>query len=249
MRDPRQYTGGLLAPDQAQALDLARSLHQQRVQRFDTGPARAAWQTGTDGTPKRDGAQLFSDFFNPGARQRDNIDALWQAAPGNEAVYDAYRKAAISDLVGRAVAPNSQTLNNHPLTNWMNSRSEALPGLFNKEQMGQLRAVQQDTQRAATAETLGRASGSNTAQNFEGGLLFSKPLDWAARLIPVVGKDGVDALRQMQKRRLGRDMQSLLLDPQAMARALGPRQFDPFYMPEMPAGGLLGLSNVLQANP
>ena len=126
-RDPRQYTGGLLAPDQAQALDLARSLHQQRVQRFDTGPARAAWQTGTDGTPKRDGGQLFSDFFNPGARQRDNIDALWQAAPGNEAVYDAYRKAAISDLVGRAVAPNSQTLNNHPLTNWMKARSEALP--------------------------------------------------------------------------------------------------------------------------
>lgn len=253
-RDPRQYTGGLLAPDQAQALDLARTLHQQRMQRFDTGPARAAWQTGTDGTPKRDGAQLFSDFFNPGARQRDNIDALWQAAPGNEAVYDAYRKAAISDLIGRAVNKDSGLLNNHPLKSWMEARSEALPGLLNTDQMGQLRAVQQDTQRAAKADSvsMGRAVGSNTAQNLEGGLLFGKPVN-LLRGVPylgaAIGAGGLDYLRNTVKANRARQMQDLLLDPQAMARALGPRQYDPFYLPELPAGGLLGLSNALSGNP
>ena len=237
--------GEYFHPDMALAQRQARQARTDQGDRFETGFAGRLWQDGHDGMPKLTGGEIPRAAFNNGATQTQDINQ-WglMGRPGA----DALKNYAITNLVESALLANG-TLSANKANRWTQGRSEAIKGLLSEPEQKALANVVADAQRASNAETLGRASGSNTAQNFEGGLLFSKPLDWAARLIPVVGKDGVDALRQMQKRRLGRDMQSLLLDPQAMARALGPRQFDPFYMPEMPAGGLLGLSNVLQANP
>jgi len=55
LRDPRQYTGGLLAPDQAAALDAARAARTDQGNRFETGFASRLWSDGTDGMPKLTG--------------------------------------------------------------------------------------------------------------------------------------------------------------------------------------------------
>jgi hypothetical protein len=247
-RDPRQYTGGLLAPDQAAALNAARAARIDQANRFETGFAGRLWQDGHDGMPKLTGGEIPRAAFNNGATQTQDINQ-WglMRRPGAHAL----KNYAITNLVENALLANG-TLSAHKANRWTQGRSEAIKGLLSKPEQKALASVVADAQRASNAENLGRATGSNTAQNLEGGMLFGKPIN-LLRGVPylgaAIGAGGLDYVRNTVKASRARQMQDLLLNPRAMADALGPRQYDPFYMPEMPAGGLLGLSNVLNGNP
>ena len=235
--------GEYFQPDMARAHREATRARIDQADRFETGFARRLWRDGADGLPQLTGGEIPRAAFNNGATQAQEI-AQWNkmGRPGE----DALKNYAITDLVETA-APNG-LLNAHSAGKWTRGRSEAIKGLLSADEQSALRSVVQDARRAADAEALGRAGGSNTAQNLEGGLLFSRPLDWASN-VPKLGalvRLGLKPLRDMQKERLAAQMQGLLLDPQAMARALGPRAYDPFSLPAPTLGGLLGIRAALE---
>lgn len=224
-RDPRQYVGGLLAPDQAEMLDQGRFLHRTLMDRYETGPAKGIWRTGSDGMPVRNGAEIAKGFYNGNASQAADIDQFWKMLPGNEEATGALRNYAMADLLEKSVNKNSGLLSNDKLTGYTNTRSGALKGLLSADDMDALEAVQADLRRSTEAENLNRVKGSDTAQKLLGaGLLESPLLSKGAALVPKIGPAAVDWLKNVIRQQQAKHVGASLLDPATAERALGAYQ-------------------------
>lgn len=233
--------GEFFRPDMARELLKAQDAKRTHADRFDTGPASQMWRDGADGAPRLQDAEVFRAFFNPGAAQVSDARQFGKMIGDNVPARQAMQQAALADLAGRATNTTTGALGNAAFQQWRQGRAGALPELLNPQQMGLLDAVGSDLSRAAHAENLGRATGSNTAQNLENGVLFARPLELAARMVPVVGKEGLEVLRNAQRRRLARQVEELLLNPDQAAEALRGRKHDPFASLGLSAPGLLGI--------
>lgn len=233
--------GEAFTPDMAAQLLKAQAAKREHEARFGTGPASQMWKDGADGAPRLQDAEVFRAFFNPGAAQVSDARQFGRMVGDNVPARAAMQQAALADLAGRATNTTTGALGNAAFQQWRQGRAGALPELLNPQQMGLLDAVGSDLSRAAHAENLGRATGSNTAQNLENGVLFARPLELAARMVPVVGKEGLEVLRNAQRRRLARQVEELLLNPDQAAEALRGRKHDPFASLGLSAPGLLGI--------
>ena len=220
-RNPRAYSPNLISPEQSGLLDSARFLTTTRKQRFETGPAKGLLEMGSDGLPKKQGAEAFDLFFSPRASQTDDIAALWKAFPGNSDVTDAMRVGAVSDLIGSAVNANTGMLSHAKLKGYTKARSGALKGLLSSEQMDALDAVKSDAQRSAIAESLNRVSGSDTAQKLMGAGMLENP--WVTRgaaLVPKLGPAAIDWLKTIVRTQTARKVGGALIDPDTALRVL-----------------------------
>lgn len=235
-RDPRQYVGGLLAPDQAEVLADARRFHGFLKDRYESGPAAGLWRTGMDGRPVLNGGEVPKAFFSSKASQAADIDQFTSMLPGNDDALAALRQYGIADLAQQATGPTGNL--SFPKTrNWMNQRAEAIPGLYNAEQQQTLGAVRNDLGRAFEAENLGRATGSNTAQNLLGaGVLDSRAASALAGFIPRLGPAGLEAMRQSSRRRVASEVGDALIDPRQAISAL--RVFEELLAPNAAQRGL-----------
>jgi len=247
LRNPRAYSPNLISPEQAGLLSDARFLTTTRKQRFETGPTKGLLDMGTDGLPKKQGAEAFDLFYSPRASQTDDIAALGTAFPGNPEVWNAMRTGAVSDLLGRSINQNTGLLSNAKLHDYTKARSGALKGLLSDEQMGTLEAVKADAMRAETAENLGRVRGSDTAQKLLGAGMLENPwVSRAATLVPRLGPAAVDWLKTIIRTQQARKVGEALIDPETARRVLAayekqqrPTAFDG-------AGGRVALRQALE---
>ncbi|MDR6538859.1 hypothetical protein [Variovorax soli] len=166
-------------------------------------------------------------FFSPRLSQADDIAAFQRiASPGTTALLKNY---AVSDAANQT--DRLGRLTNSKFNDWLQARSGAVGGLFNEGEQAGLAAVGRDLSRADAAENLGRATGSNTAQNVQSaldlGLLDSPLVNGFANRIPVVGRftgPMLDSLRQTAKKSKVDRLGTLMSDPEALDRAIAAYQ-------------------------
>lgn len=226
VRDPRQYVGGLLAPDQAQHLQAGRQLHGELQDRFNTGPASLLTRTGSDGAPRLQGAERIKAFVNSKDSQGADMAQLRKMVLDRGPTMQAAKGYALSDLMESATSGG--LLSPTKFDNWTNRRSVMLKGLLDTGERAQLGNVGDDLQRAASADALERVRGqSNTAEKLTSlGLLDSKLTDYAMKglsLLPGVGGllgAGFDGSKEAVKRWKYKDVPEALLDPKKALEAL-----------------------------
>ncbi len=227
LRDPRQYVGGLLAPDQAQHLQAGRQLHGELQDRFNTGPASLLTRTGSDGAPRLQGAERIKAFVNSKDSQGADIAQLRKMVLDRGPTMQAAKGYALSDLMQSATDAQG-LLSPAKFGNWTDRRSVMLKGLLDTGEQAALSNVNQDLQRAAAADALERVKGqSNTAEKLTSiGLLDSGLTDMAMKVLtrlPVAGGYlgvGLDGSKEAIKRWKYKDLPSALIDLEQALKAL-----------------------------
>jgi hypothetical protein len=201
----------------------ALAMHQDRMQRYRTGPQASIFRQGGDGLPAAQGAELAPKFFSPRLSQSDDIQGFKRvASPDTTSLLKNY---AVTDLASQT--DRLGNLTNAKYQNWTNARSGAVKGLFDEPERATLRGVGQDLARADSAQALGMAMGSNTAQNVQSalglGLLDSPAVALLASRIPGVKHftgPMLESLRETAKRGKVQQLSGLLSDPVALDRAI-----------------------------
>lgn len=230
----RMVQEGNLSPDTLQAFERAKFLRRTLGERYDTGPAKAIFQWGADDLPKAQGAEVARGFFNSGATQGVDIDRMQQLVPGDVDVLNAMRNYAITDLDAFATKGSSGEFSASKFNNWLRGRAEALPGLFEPDQLQSLRNVGDDLSRAERATAMAAARGgsdtemnrilSNTAIDSP---ILTGIIDQVVRRVPLVGQTSANLLRGAQtgmsesaRRRAAEELAQIIMDPQRTAQAM-----------------------------
>ncbi|MDR2240062.1 MAG: hypothetical protein LBE33_06415 [Zoogloeaceae bacterium] len=221
-RDPRQYTG-MMSPEAAEFLKTARRMYGEEMGRFNTGPSMGMFREGADNLPQIQGGEIPGRFFNSRASQSADMDQFLRMLPGETEAKDALARYAIADALESATNQGGE-LSAAKYGNWLNRRSSAIEKLFGPEDVNWLRLAQRDMDRATDAENLGRAAGSNTAQNLEGSkLLNSRLTELLFGSIPLVNKFTgplLGAARMGARDRATQEVGEAMLDPNIAARYL-----------------------------
>lgn len=194
--------------------------HADRMQRFRTGPQASIFRQGGDGLPAAQGGELAPKFFSSRPSQTDDMAAFnLIASPQTRALLKNY---AITDAAGQTAAGGALT--NAKLGKWLSSRSGAIGGLFDDAERATLQGVGRDVARADSATNLGRAVGSNTAQNaISAGVLENPGLAWMANRTPLVRHFSgplLSAMKEGAKRQKVERLSGLLADPVSLDQAI-----------------------------
>jgi hypothetical protein len=214
-------SGEYFTPGMSANFHEARRAKIEHEGRFGTGVATDLWRNSRDGLPVKQGAEVSKAFFGSQADQAARIGQFNRMLNGDEAATDALRQYGIADLAERATGPTGN-LSYPKLGHWLDQRASAIPGLYNAEQQQALGTVRNDLGRAFEAENLGRATGSNTAQNLLGaGLLDSRFANVLAGVIPRLGPAGLEVARNASRQRAANEIGAALIDPEVAARSLG----------------------------
>ena len=132
---------------------------------------------------------------------------------------DAAKQALMADMMersGRSIGTDAQRLLPSQLSGYTNQRAPLMRELLTPDEYAAITAVSKDATRAADAAGLGKAFGSNTAQNQQSalnlGLLDSPVVNFVAQKVPL-GSAVIDPIRQYQKQGLATELGKLLSDP------------------------------------
>lgn len=193
-RNPGQYTGdlagGVLSPEASADIAAGRSLHQDMMNRWGTGPWYQARNIGADGRPLAQGQKLGETFVNGGSNQLINVQALKNGVLDRGPTMQAAREYAMSDLLEKSVNDKGELLVGTLRRN-LDSRSLMLKELFSPEQLQTLQSVLEDAARASATARRGIRPGdsttySNAANALDAGLLGSPFAKAVAARIPAV---------------------------------------------------------------
>ncbi len=213
--------------DMVQQWRDAVAMHADRMQTYRTGPTASIFRQGGDGLPAAQGGELAPQFFSSRPSQADDMAAFMRIQTPE--TRDLLKNYAITDAASQVKADGS--LSNAKLSKWEAARSGALRDLLTNQERATLRGVVQDVARADNAANLGRAVGSNTAQNAQDalrlGLLDNRMVNILANRIPLLGSFTGPLLETVrQGARAGRveRLGGLLSDPAELDRALAAYQ-------------------------
>lgn len=212
IENPRAYLD-VMPPKAYKKLEEARALTRYRKDRFDKGPSFNMTQTGRDGMPQLNGAEIPEAYFNSKASQAADIGQFAKSLPGNDDAWQALRNYALSDLLQASQNKNGDLLHSK-FSGWTKNRSQALKGLLSQNQFDSLDAVGSDLARADEAANLGRAIGSNTAQNQFGFGILSSPVTTA------ITPKSVQAANKIAAHLIGKKVGEALLNPDIAKRSL-----------------------------
>jgi hypothetical protein len=211
--------------DSIEAWKAANKAHADKKLRFDTGPQRSMFRTGSDGQPVSQGAELAGKFVNGGRSQVEDANALRRLNGDNGPLLAAAKNYLMTDAAGQTNALG--TLSNAKFNNWRDKRSGSLRELLDSGENALMQGIGQNLSRADSANRLGMATGSNTAQNLSNalsnGLLDSPITNALAQRIPGVRMltgPGLKALQEAARSAKAQTFGELLADPVALDRAL-----------------------------
>lgn len=129
----------------------------------------------------RDADAAFASVINSGNRTQ-GLTQLVRMAKGDADKLGQLRRATVDHLVrtientGSVDALGSQSLSPAKTIKFMSANGKALQksGLLSPSQIAVLRTVEEDMNRAVYAQTVGKAVGSNTYQNFAAGAVLGQ---------------------------------------------------------------------------
>ena len=225
--------GEAFSPEAVNLYRKALAAHAAKKAQFNTGPQAAIFRMGADGLPVKEGAEVAPLFWNSGNAQIENLQAFKRLTKDDKGLVRLMKSNAMTELLDQAgkgtkgpLTPEG-TLTAAGVDKWMRNHAGAAKELFTPQELAVLKAVQSETGRAGAAENLGRASGSNTAQNLQSilnlGLLSNPGLQSVANRIPF-GKyttgPAVAFMRGVGEKSRNDTLARLLADPEEMAKAL-----------------------------
>jgi hypothetical protein len=204
----------------------ATGLKREQVDRFMTGPQEGMYRSGGDNQPALQGAEIPPKFFNGNRSQVEDIAAFNRLVGNND------RGALVPEMKSYGLTEGLATANQAgDLTGkfgkWADSRSGAIGGLFDEGERATIGEVRKAVDRGVSAENLGRATGSNTAQNLASmqslGMLDSRAVDVLANRIPLVKVFSgplLQKLRETARVTQNNTLAALLASPDEFAKAL-----------------------------
>jgi hypothetical protein len=230
--------GEYFPPDTVQRWKDAIAAHAAKKVRFDTGPQAAMFRQGGDGMPLVQGAEIPSKFFGASRSQVENAQAFRRLVADDPQLMGDLRRYAVTDAAGQV--DQFGNLTNAKFNRWLAARSGATGEIFSEPQRAILKAIGDDLRRAASAESLGRSSGSDTAQKAASmlrlGLLDSPTTNYAASRMPG-GRAVLDYFRGPAQAARAQRLGGLLADPERTAGLL-----DTYILSQQPTD--MGLLNV-----
>lgn len=146
----------------------------------------------------------------------------------------AAQRAFMADLLersGRNLDTDAAKLLPSQLAGYTNKRSGMMQEMFSTDELATISGVTKDAQRAAAADALGKATGSNTAQNLHGalnlGLLDNPLLNSLSRntvgRVPLAGdvaSAAASGIKNSQRQKLANELADLLSNPEMTDKAL-----------------------------
>ena len=246
--------GEYFAPDMVSGYQNARALHRAKKLQFETGPQIGMFRQAGDGQPVLQGAEIPGKFFNGKRSQVDDVEAFKTLIGNSPDLARELKRYAVTEAASTGNVAGDLT---SKYGKWLDSRSGARRGLFNAQENATLEEVGKAVSRSLSAESLGRVSGSDTAQKLASlnnmGLLDNKAVGLLANRIPIVGQftgPMLSGLRDTAIQSQNKQLAGLLADPEALAAALRKNTPGDAGLLRLlrPAGrGLLGAAPVISA--
>ena len=246
--------GEYFAPDMVSGYQNARALHRAKKLQFETGPQIGMFRQAGDGQPVLQGAEIPGKFFNGKRSQVDDVEAFKTLIGNSPDLARELKRYAVTEAASTGNVAGDLT---SKYGKWLDSRSGARRGLFNAQENATLEEVGKAVSRSLSAESLGRVSGSDTAQKLAAlnnmGLLDNKAVSLLANRVPIVGQftgPMLSGLRDTAIQSQNKQLAGLLADPEALAAALRKNTPGDAGLLRLlrPAGrGLLGAAPVISA--
>ena len=246
--------GEYFAPDMVSGYQNARALHRAKKLQFETGPQIGMFRQAGDGQPVLQGAEIPGKFFNGKRSQVDDVEAFKTLIGNSPDLARELKRYAVTEAASTGNVAGDLT---SKYGKWLDSRSGARRGLFNAQENATLEEVGKAVSRSLSAESLGRVSGSDTAQKLAAlnnmGLLDNKAVSLLANRVPIVGQftgPMLSGLRETAIQSQNKQLAGLLADPEALAAALRKNTPGDAGLLRLlrPAGrGLLGAAPVISA--
>lgn len=235
----RGTAGEYFAPDMVATWKEALAAHSGKKLRFDTGPQASIFRQGGDGMPQIQGAEIPGKFFGSSRSQVENASAFRRLVADDPQLMGDLRRYAITDAAGQV--DRFGNLTNAKFNRWLDARSGATGEIFSEQQRATLKAVADDLRRADVAESLGRSTGSDTAQKAASmmrlGFLDNPAMNYAASRIRG-GRPVLDFFRGPAQTAKAERFGGLLADPERMGGLLD--TFIATQQPRQPMGLLSG---------
>lgn len=218
--------GEFFPKDIADQYRKALSLHADKIRQFETGPQTGIFRQGGDGLAAVQGGEIPGKFFNGRRSQTQDMQSFKRLIGDQPALMDEMKRFAINEAAGTGNVSGDLT---SKFTAWMRSRSGASKELFNAKEQATLKAVGDAVTNSIKTESLGRVSGSDTAQKIEAlkklGFLDSKAANILGKKIPFVGAYSDPVLKVINEKagdKLNNNLARLLANPNDLAAALKP---------------------------
>ena len=216
--------GEYFAPDMVSQYKSARELHAAKKLQFETGPQMGMFRTAGDGQQVIKGAEIPGQFFNGKRSQADDVKAFKKLIGNRTDLADELKRYAVTEAASTGNVAGDLT---SKYLKWMQSRSGATRELFSPNELATLNEVGKAVEKSLAAESLGRVTGSDTAQKLATlnsmGLLDNPAVNILANRIPIVGQftgPMLSGLRDTAIKKQNQQLAGLLADPDALAAAL-----------------------------
>lgn len=233
--------GEYFPKDMADQYRAALAAHAEKMRQFETGPQVGMFRKGADAQPAIQGAEIAGKFFNGNRSQVEDVQAFKRLIGDRADLAQEMKRYAVTQ--GYSTSNQAGDLTSK-FTDWLLSRSGANRELFTPQELATLQDVGKAVERSISAESLGRVTGSDTAQKLQSlqglGLLDNKAVNILASRTPFIGQftgPMLSSLRETANRENSNRLAQLLADPDYLRSALG-------QSPQ--AGQSTALTNVLQ---
>jgi len=218
--------GEFFAKDMADTYREALAAHGAKKAQFETGPQIGMFRQGGDGQTALQGAEIPGKFFSGRRSQVEDVKAFKKLIGNRSDLADELKRYAVTEGAGTSNVAGDLT---SKYLKWMESRSGASRELFTEQELATLKEVGKAVERGIGAESLGRVSGSDTAQKLEAlnnlGLLDSKTVNLLATRIPGIGAFTGPMLSRLRETAAGtrnNALSKLLANPDELVQALQP---------------------------
>ena len=202
----------------------ALKLHAAKMDKFETGPQVSMFRKGGDGQASIQGAEIPGKFYSGRRSQVDDVKSLKRLVGDQPALMDDMKRYAVTEGAGTSNVAGDLT---SKYSKWLQSRSGANTELFTAQENATLKEVGKSVERSLNAESLGRVSGSDTAQKLEAlnrlGLLDSKMVNMLATRIPGIGSftgPMLNSLKETAGQTRDNALAKLLANPDELIEAL-----------------------------
>lgn len=217
--------GEYFPKDVADQYRAALKMHEAKMTQFNTGPQVSMFRKGGDNQASIRGAEIPSKFYSGAMSQADDIKAFKKLIGNRTDLEDVMKSFAMT----QAEATRNATTGNlgDKYLKWLSSRSGANAELLNPSELATVNEVGKMVQNQMITESLGRVTGSDTAQKLatlhKNGMLDSQIVDFLANKIPMVKSVSgpiLASLRNASAQQKNEIMARLLANPGAFAKAL-----------------------------
>lgn len=216
--------GEFFPKDIADQYRKALGMHEAKMKQFETGPQASMFRKGGDGQMSIQGAEIAPKFYNSAMSQADDVKAFKRLIGDRTDLADELKSFAITQA---DATRNAQGDLGDKYIKWMKGRAGANRELMSPQELATIKEVSKAVQNQMRTESLGRVTGSDTAQKLatmqSNGILDSRMVDVLANKIPVVSSftgPMLKSLRDSATKGKNETMARLLANPQEFSNAL-----------------------------